>query len=167
LALYPPPDPVHKPKLINASPRKLGGKGPDAQHVPSADATRAAVILLDAFARTNHPITLTAGLPRYYQQGGDPFFEQQEGYLGDLRSAHTFTAPIGLKIAQQVNFWSCLRPEFIIRPDSRHDEPEDECYVAPSAWHVLRWFLDLCRKDEDISQNSNEGASSLLLQLQY
>ncbi|KAG8697476.1 hypothetical protein FRC08_006509 [Ceratobasidium sp. 394] len=166
LALYPPNitkahpvtpnNPLTKrsrPKTSSTfSPRKLQAQ----TEIPSTDASQLALGLLMTLAATTHPEHLTAGLNSYVRAPSDAA-ELDEAQV-QVKSPLIVEA---VRVGRARDCWQMLREGFLVRRDRdalarRDEDDEDEgagqalCVVAPYAWGVLGWWIELFEVDERV-----------------
>jgi hypothetical protein len=168
IAMYPPPPPEPSAAVTTATPKKLQDRQ-KALLIPSEQAACDAILLLDSFVNTNKPWSITEGLPRYPnpQASSAPPTEDrellrysQQGSVYELEDSTSFTAKGALDIAQATDFWTCLGPMFITRPENRtqedddwEKETDDGNPIGPYAWPVLEWFMRVVEKDEELYES--------------
>lgn len=159
--MYPPPPEDEPMKLALGSPRKLQERQ-KAPVLPKSAANRAAILLLDAFVHTNHPLSLVSGIPRYADRNQDAQLKKMfssQASLAELETAENFSGKGALEIGQESCFWSCLRPSFLKRFEQVEDNEDEndltmegglDLAVGPRAWPILDWFVKVLEKEQEL-----------------
>ncbi|KAG9095394.1 hypothetical protein FRC06_009845 [Ceratobasidium sp. 370] len=151
------------------SPRKLQAQ----TEIPSTDASQLALELLTTLASTTHPEHLTAGLNSYARAPSDAA-ELDEAQV-QVKSPLIDEA---VRVGRARDCWQMLREGFLARRDqdtlAKPDEDDEDegagqllCVVAPYAWGVLGWWIELFEVDERVQCMEQGSAAPSKLLLSY